>query len=121
MNSALKGLPLAMIAALTLAGCAKDGHYHDRNEDYAGARQAAPLTLPGSRDQSRYRDIMPVPQARGDFYAREGDFAAPLPQTLSASTAVAAGDVAVRETDADRWLVVGAAPAVTQIDSNSSS
>ena len=60
MNSALKGLPLAMIAALTLAGCAKDGHYHDRNEDYAGARQAAPLTLPGSRDQSRYRDIMPV-------------------------------------------------------------
>ncbi|WP_306168896.1 outer membrane protein assembly factor BamC [Halomonas sp. MMSF_3323] len=112
MNSALKGLPLAMIAALTLAGCAKDGHYHDRNEDYAGARQTAPLTLPGSRDQSRYRDIMPVPQARGDFYAREGDFAAPLPQTLSASTAVAAGDVAVRETDADRWLVVGAAPAV---------
>ncbi|MBY5967495.1 lipoprotein-34 [Halomonas denitrificans] len=112
MNSALKGLPLAMIAALALAGCAKEGHYHDRNEDYADARQAAPLTLPGTRDQSRYRDIMPVPQASGSFYAREGDFAAPLPQTLSASTAVAAGDVAVRETDADRWLVVGAAPAV---------
>ncbi|MCA0976119.1 lipoprotein-34 [Halomonas denitrificans] len=112
MNSALKGLPLAMIAALALAGCAKEGHYHDRNEDYADARQAAPLTLPETRDQSRYRDIMPVPQASGSFYAREGDFAAPLPQTLSASTAVAAGDVAVRETDADRWLVVGAAPAV---------
>lgn len=52
MNSALKGLPLAMIAALALAGCAKEGHYHDRNEDYADARQAAPLTLPGTRTRA---------------------------------------------------------------------
>ncbi|MGQ7247473.1 lipoprotein-34 [Halomonas sp. V046] len=112
MNSALKALPLVAISALALAGCAREGHYHDRNVDYVDARQAPPLSLPDSRDPSRYRDVMPVPRSSGEFYARQDGFEAPLPETLSASTAVAAGDVAIRETGSDRWLVVGAAPAV---------
>ncbi len=68
MNSALKWLPLAALVAL--AGCARDdGYYHDRNIDYADARQAAPLVLPESRNSQRYRDAMPVPEAAGSFRA----------------------------------------------------
>ncbi|QEM82906.1 lipoprotein, NlpB [Halomonas binhaiensis] len=111
MNSALKGLPLVALVAVTLAGCAKDGYYHDRNEDYAGAKVAAPLKLPETRDTSRYRDIMPVPEAAGQFYARESEFEAPLPQTMASSSAVNAGQVALRESAAGSWLVVGAPPA----------
>lgn len=112
MNSALKGLPLAVMAAVALAGCAREGHFDDRSEDYVDSRLSAPLTLPDSRDPSRYRDAMPVPQVAGEFYAREEGFEAPMPQSLSATTAVQAGGVAVRETDNDSWLVVGAVPSV---------
>ncbi|WP_031208429.1 hypothetical protein [Halomonas huangheensis] len=112
MNSALKGLPLAVMAAVALAGCAREGHFDDRNEEYVDSRLSTPLTLPDSRDARGYRDIMPVPQVSGEFYAREEGFEAPVPQSLSATTAVQAGGVAVRETDDDSWLVVGAEPAV---------
>lgn len=112
MNSALKGWPLAVMAAVSLAGCAREGYFDDRNVDYVDSRLGAPLILPDSRDPRRYRDTMPVPQVAGEFHARADGFAAPLPYTLSATTAVQAGGVAMRETDNGAWLVVGANPGV---------
>ncbi|SDL98065.1 outer membrane protein assembly factor BamC [Franzmannia pantelleriensis] len=106
MNPALKWMPLVVSIALVTAGCARDGYFHDRNIDYAEAEQGRPLVLPETRDQSRYRDIMPVPEARGEFVASDGRFRAPRPD------AVARGGqrdfVERRESGSDRWLLVNA-------------
>ncbi|MDT0501832.1 MULTISPECIES: lipoprotein, NlpB [unclassified Halomonas] len=108
MNSALKWLPLAMLVAL--AGCARDdGYYHDRNIDYADARQAAPLVLPEGRSAERYRDAMPVPETAADFRGSAGDFEAPAPQPLGAGQ-LQREFVESRRVGDDAWLVVGAAP-----------
>ncbi|MFP4138395.1 MAG: lipoprotein, NlpB [Halomonas sp.] len=108
MTSALKWLPLAALVAL--AGCARDdGYYHDRNIDYADARQAEPLVLPEGRNQERYRDAMPVPEAAGSFRAGDDGFEAPAPQALGAGR-VERDFVERRVVGDDRWLVVAAAP-----------
>lgn len=60
---ALKWMPLALVTAVTLTGCARDGFYHDRNLDYTEAAPAPPLVLPETRNTQRYRDALPVPQA----------------------------------------------------------
>lgn len=106
MNPALKWMPLVVSIALVTAGCARDGYYHDRNIDYVDAQQSQPLRLPDSRDTSRYRDAMPVPEARGEFVASEERFRAPRPDS------VARGGqrdfVETRESGSDRWLLVNA-------------
>ncbi|MEQ5800968.1 lipoprotein, NlpB [Halomonas sp. H10-9-1] len=108
MNSALKWLPLAALVAL--AGCARDdGYYHDRNIDYADARQAVPLVLPEGRDSQRYRDVMPVPDVAGGFHAGGDGFEAPAPQPLGAGR-IERDFVEPRRVGGDAWLVVAAAP-----------
>lgn len=110
MNSALKWMPLVAAIALTTAGCARDGYYHDRNVDYAQAGGSAPLTLPETRDQQRYRDLMPVPQAADEFHAPDGRFRAPSPQRLAAGRAIERSFVERRDIGHDGWLVVGTDP-----------
>ncbi|SDO79204.1 Beta-barrel assembly machine subunit BamC [Halomonas shengliensis] len=108
MTPALKWLPLAAFVAL--AGCARDdGYYHDRNIDYADARQAPPLVLPEGRDRERFRDAMPVPEAAGSFRAGDDGFEAPAPQALGAGR-VERDFVERRAVGDDAWLVVAAAP-----------
>ncbi|MFY0991285.1 lipoprotein, NlpB [Halomonas sp. C05BenzN] len=109
MNSALKWMPL--VAAIVLAGCARpDGYYHDRNVDYAEARDSSPLVLPETRDPARYRDAMPVPEAAGDFRAPDGRFSVPSPPPLAAGRATERDFVERRNIGRDSWLVVGADP-----------
>jgi len=108
MTPALKWLPLAALVAL--AGCARDdGYYHDRNIDYADARQAPPLVLPEGRDRERFRDAMPVPEAAGSFRPGDDGFEAPAPQALGAGR-VERDFVERRAVGDDAWLVVAAAP-----------
>lgn len=108
MTSALKWLPLAALVAL--AGCARDdGYYHDRNIDYADARQAPPLVLPENRNSQRYRDAMPVPEAAGSFRAGDDGFEAPAPQPLGAGR-IEREFVERRRVGDDAWLVVAAGP-----------
>lgn len=105
MNPACKWMPLIAVV-LAATGCAREGYFHDRNIDYAEAVQGRPLVLPDSRDQGRYRDIMPVPEASGEFIASEERFQAPRPD------AVARGGqrdfVERRQAGGDRWLLVNA-------------
>ncbi|MFG6176544.1 outer membrane protein assembly factor BamC [Halomonas sp. THAF12] len=110
MSSALKWMPL--VAALALAGCARDGYYDDRGIDYVEAEPSAPLVLPDSRDNRRYRDAMPVPKAQGAFVSQGDEFRVPPPRALGAGSGVEAGGVALREAGNQRWLVVGAEPGV---------
>lgn len=105
MNPACKWMPLVMVV-LAATGCAREGYFHDRNIDYADAAPGRPLVLPDTRDQGRYRDIMPVPEAHGEFIAGDERFEVPRPD------AVARGGqrdfVERRETGSDRWLLVSA-------------
>ncbi|QFT86111.1 Outer membrane protein assembly factor BamC [Halomonas sp. THAF12] len=110
MSSALKWMPL--VAALALAGCARDGYYDDRAADYVEAEPSAPLVLPDGRDTRRYGDAMPVPEAQGTFVSQGEDFRVPPPRALGAGGGVQAGGVALREAAGQRWLVIGAAPSV---------
>ncbi len=109
MSSALKWMPL--VAALALAGCARDGYYDDRADDYVEAESSAPLVLPDGRDTRRYRDAMPIPEAQGTFVAQGEEFRVPPPRALGGG-GVEAGGVGMREAGDQRWLVVGAAPSV---------
>ena len=110
MNAALKWMPL--VAALALAGCAREGYYDNRSVDYAKAEESEPLVLPDTRNTRRYRDSMPVPEAPGGFASQGEDFDAPPPRALNAGSGVSAGEVALREAGDQRWLVVGASPGV---------
>ncbi|MCG6657627.1 lipoprotein, NlpB [Halomonas campisalis] len=103
-------MPLAAIIALVTAGCARDGFYDDRNIDYVEAQRSAPLSLPASRDEQRYRDAMPVPQATGTLRSDGGRFRAPSPERLATGQAVERDFVERRVVGDDRWLVVGADP-----------
>lgn len=93
---------------LAISGCG-GGYYYDRNSEYADAQMTEPLTLPAQRDQSRYGNAMPVPEAHNDFLRDPNGFEPPRPQTLST-----AGErrsfVENRRADGSRWLVVSAAP-----------
>lgn len=110
MNPALKLIPLTVAIALMASGCARDGYYYDRNEEYRSAQMTEPLTLPATREATRYQDAMPVPRANSDFLA-EGEFEAPRPQALAASRQGEQAFVEEREAGEDRWLLVNAAPA----------
>lgn len=105
---ALKWVPLALAAAVTLTGCARDGFYHDRNLDYTEAAPAPPLVLPETRNTQRYRDALPVPQA-----ATQGtrlDEAAEIrpPQSLAIGSGLEPEYVERREVGDQTWLVVAA-------------
>ncbi|MGY2463565.1 outer membrane protein assembly factor BamC [Vreelandella sulfidaeris] len=105
---ALKWIPLALVTAVTLAGCARDGFYHDRNLDYTEAAPAPPLVLPETRNTQRYRDALPVPQA-----ATQGerlDEAAEIrpPQSLAMGSGLEPEYVERREVGDQTWLVVAA-------------
>ncbi|WP_234283593.1 MULTISPECIES: lipoprotein, NlpB [Halomonadaceae] len=110
MNSALKWMPLVALAALATAGCAREGFYDDRNIDYVKAQRSAPLVLPQGRNEQRYRDAMPVPEAQGRLHTDGERFRAPSPERLPASREVERDFVERREVGSDRWLVVGADP-----------
>ncbi|MDZ7854061.1 MAG: lipoprotein, NlpB [Halomonas sp.] len=111
MNSALKGMPLVAVIVLAMAGCARDGYYHDRNLDYDEAEESAPLVLPNARKVERYRDAMPVPEVGGARPAENGVVEAPLPQALTPGGSMERGYVERRAIGDERWLVVGAEPA----------
>ena len=110
MNSALKWLPLVAITTLATAGCAREGFYDDRNTDYVNAKRSAPLTLPESRNEQRYRDIMPVPEAQGMLRTSDKRFRAPAPSRLGSGSTVERDFVERREIGNDRWLVIGSDP-----------
>ncbi|WP_245904518.1 lipoprotein, NlpB [Billgrantia lactosivorans] len=110
MNSALKWMPLVAVAALATAGCAREGFYDDRNIDYVEAERSAPLVLPQGRNEQRYRDAMPVPEASGSLNRGDDGFEAPSPERLASGGAVEREFVERREVGSDRWLVVGADP-----------
>jgi outer membrane protein assembly factor BamC len=116
MSSALKWMPL--VAALALAGCARDGYYDDREIDYADAKTSAPLMLPDSRNQKRYGNSMPVPETAGSFASLGSDFRVPPPRALGVGSTMKPGSVARRQAGDERWLVVGAEPYVvwTQLE-----
>ncbi|MGO3057953.1 MULTISPECIES: outer membrane protein assembly factor BamC [Halomonas] len=105
---ALKWIPLALVTAVTLAGCARDGYYHDRNLDYTKAAPAPPLVLPETRNAQRYQDALPVPQA-----AMQGariDEAAEIrpPQSLAMGSGLEPEYVERRQAGNQSWLVVAA-------------
>lgn len=110
MNSALKWMPLVAAIALVTAGCAREGYYHDRNIDYAEAREGTPLTLPETRNPDRYRDAMPVPEANREFRADEEGFEAPSPQALGGGRSAEREFVERRSVGRDSWLIVAADP-----------
>lgn len=110
MKSALKWMPLVAITTLATAGCAREGFYDDRNADYVNAERSAPLTLPESRNEQRYRDIMPVPEAQGTLRTSDKRFRAPAPSRLGSGSTVERDFVERREIGSDRWLVVGSDP-----------
>lgn len=110
MNSALKWMPLVAVAALATAGCAREGFYDDRNIDYVSAQRSAPLVLPEGRNEQRYRDAMPVPQAQGSLRPSDERFRAPSPTRLTSGGAVERDFVERREIGNDQWLVVASDP-----------
>ncbi|KPQ26340.1 MAG: outer membrane protein assembly factor BamC [Halomonas sp. HL-48] len=115
---ALKWIPLAVVAAATLAGCARDeGFYHDRNLDYVNAEPASPLVLPDTRNTERYRDALPVPEASSQRAQDDvAEVRPPQPLTIGG---VQADYVETREIGDQRWLVVDADPGSvwTQLES----
>ncbi len=111
MNSALKWMPLVAAVALATAGCAREGFYDDRNIDYVEAQRSAPLVLPEGRNEQRYRDAMPVPEASSDLHRSDKRFRAPSPERLMSGGAER-DFVERREIGNDRWLVVGADPSM---------
>lgn len=105
---ALKWIPLALAAAVTLAGCARDGYYHDRNLDYTEAAPAPPLVLPETRNTQRYRDAMPVPQAaaQGTRVGKAADISPP--HSLTVGSGLEPDYVERRRVGEQSWLVVAA-------------
>lgn len=105
---ALRWVPLALAAAVTLAGCARDGFYHDRNLDYTEAAPAPPLVLPETRNTQRYRDALPVPQTatQGPRLQEAADIRPP--QSLTIGSGLEPEYVERREVGNQAWLVVAA-------------
>lgn len=107
---ALKWIPLALVTAVALAGCARDeGFFDDRNLDYVDAEPASPLVLPDTRNPQRYRDILPVPDVSGQR-AQDGIADVRPPQPLTIGRIGDEDYVTNREIGDRRWLVVAADP-----------
>ncbi|HCR98681.1 MAG: outer membrane protein assembly factor BamC [Halomonas sp.] len=105
---ALKWIPLALVTAVALAGCARDGYYHDRNLDYTEAAPAPPLVLPETRNAQRYQDALPVPQVAMQGARIEEAAEIRAPQSLSIGSGLEPEYVERREADSQSWLVVAA-------------
>ena len=105
---ALKWIPLALVTAVALAGCARDGYYHDRNLDYTEAAPAPPLVLPETRNAQRYQDALPVPQAAMQGARIEEAAEIRAPQSLSIGSGLEPEYVERREAGSQSWLVVAA-------------
>lgn len=113
MKPILKWMPLMLCSSLALSGCGlfQDGYYYDRNDEYQNAEMTQPLELPASRNQVRYQDSMPVPQADSDFSTSDVVDDAPRPQPLASGQSDEQAYVEMREAGSERWLLVDAAPA----------
>lgn len=107
---ALKWIPLALAAAVTLAGCARDGYYHDRNLDYTEAAPAPPLVLPETRNTQRYQDAMPVPQVAMQGTQLDEPAEIAPPQSLAIGSGLEPEYVERRQVGGQSWLVVAADP-----------
>ena len=107
---ALKWIPLALAAAVTLAGCARDGYYHDRNLDYTEAAPAPPLVLPETRNTQRYQDAMPVPQIALQGSQLDEPAEIEPPQPLAIGGGLEPEYVERRQVGDQSWLVVAADP-----------
>jgi len=110
MKPVLKWMPLIIGATLVVSGCSRSGFYYDRNTEYVDAEMVEPVTLPDSRDPSRYQNAMPVPDAESDFASMDEEFDVPRPRPLASGQAADAAFVESREAGDERWLVVNAAP-----------
>lgn len=108
MNSALKWIPLALVTAVTLAGCARDGYYHDRNLDYTEAAPAPPLVLPETRNAQRYQDALPVPQAAVQGARIKEAAEIRPPQSLAIGSGLESEYVERRQVGNQSWLVIAA-------------
>ncbi|WP_434986775.1 outer membrane protein assembly factor BamC [Vreelandella zhaodongensis] len=104
----LKWIPLALATAVTLAGCARDGYYHDRNLDYTEAAPAPPLVLPETRNTQRYRDAMPVPQVAVQGARIDGAADIKPPPSLTVGSGLEPDYVERRQVGDQTWLVVAA-------------
>ncbi len=105
---ALKWIPLALATAVALAGCARDGYYHDRNLDYTEAAPAPPLVLPETRNTQRYRDAMPVPQLAVQNARVDGAADIKPPPSLTIGSGLEPDYVERRQVGDQTWLVVAA-------------
>jgi outer membrane protein assembly factor BamC len=104
----LKWISLAFATAVTLAGCARDGYYHDRNLDYTEAAPATPLVLPETRNTQRYRDAMPVPQVAVQGARIDGAADITPPPSLAVGSGLEPDYVERRQVGDQTWLVVAA-------------
>ncbi|RUR36926.1 outer membrane protein assembly factor BamC [Vreelandella populi] len=105
---ALKWIPLALVTAVTLAGCARDGYYHDRNLDYTEAAPAPPLVLPETRNAQRYQDALPVPQAAVQGARIKEAAEIRPPQSLAIGSGLESEYVERRQVGDQSWLVIAA-------------
>ncbi|UYV18514.1 outer membrane protein assembly factor BamC [Halomonas qaidamensis] len=105
---ALKWIPLALATAVVLAGCSRDGYYHDRNLDYTEAAPAPPLVLPDTRNTQRYRDAMPVPQVTAQDTRPQQAAEISAPPSLAIGSGLEPEFVERRQVGNQTWLVVAA-------------
>ncbi|WP_252106267.1 MULTISPECIES: outer membrane protein assembly factor BamC [unclassified Halomonas] len=105
---ALKWIPLTLVMGVALAGCAREGFYDDRNLDYTDVRPAPPLVLPESRNEQRYNDAMPVPQAALQGSQVDGAADVAPPPSLAMGSGLQPEFVERRQVGSDVWLVVAA-------------
>ncbi|TVP50750.1 MAG: outer membrane protein assembly factor BamC [Halomonas sp.] len=105
---ALRWIPLALAAAVTLAGCARDGFYHDRNLDYTETSSASPLVLPETRNTQRYGDALPVPPVANQGPRLQEAASVRPPPSLTVGSGLEPEYVERREVGDQTWLVVAA-------------
>ncbi|MGM0520488.1 MAG: lipoprotein, NlpB [Pseudomonadota bacterium] len=104
---ALKWIPLALVTAMALSGCAREGFYDDRNLDYVDVEPGSPLSLPESRNPQRFGDALPVPEVTSPSRLSEPSDVRP-PQPLTLAGGIESAFVESREIGDQRWLVVAA-------------
>ncbi|MYL23016.1 lipoprotein, NlpB [Halomonas alkaliantarctica] len=104
---ALKWIPLALITAMALSGCAREGFYDDRNLDYVDVESGSPLSLPETRNEARYGNALPVPEV-GSPARLSGPAEVRPPQPLTLAGGIESSFVESREIGDQRWLVVAA-------------
>jgi outer membrane protein assembly factor BamC len=106
-NPGLKWIPLALVTAVALSGCARDGFYDDRNLDYVDVEPGSPLSLPETRNAQRYGDALPVPELASPSRLSEPSEVQP-PQPLTLAGGIESAFVESRDIGNQRWLVVAA-------------